>query len=459
MSDRSRSGGSRRKVALQADRRINPMVLLSIGVPLLTVLALVSVNPTPTEDGARGPGSAPLSRSVVVCPPARGGVDDVRVALADASQSGTVRVAGAKDVTIRSGALSSVSRSSYVVLRAEGDLASGLVASRTGDGGAVACTPPDSDAWYTGVGAGPEHSSVLHLVNPDAGPALADVTVHGPGGVREVAGLRGLAVPPRGEIELDLAKVAPARNDLTLRIQVTRGRLASSVMDTIDLLGSSTRAISWLPANDAPSRAPMLLGVARGGGDRTLIVTNSGIDETRVQVLAMTAESEFAPADVKPVTVPPGATVSVSLSDLLASDVVDGLVGLRLKSSEPVSAQLRTRTGNDLTHAVAAPLLSSAAASVVGAGPKQLVLAGADAVTEVTVVQRDASGRALKPVRVTMRPGRGRRLELESGARWVEVRMDGGRLSAALESDAGGVRPLEELVTESLVPDVRPALY
>lgn len=459
MTERSRSGGSRRKVALQRERRINPMLVLSIGVPLLTVAALTSVSPASTEDAGRAPGTAPLTRSVVVCPPASGGVGDVRVALADTSQSGSIRATGGRDVTVRGGALSTVKRSGHVVLRAEGDLASGLLAARSGGGGEVACTPPDSDVWFTGVGAGPEHSSVLHLVNPDGGPALADVTVHGPGGVREVAGLRGLAVPARGQLKLDLAEVAPAREDLTIRIQVSRGRLASSVLDRIDLLGSDTRAVSWLPSNAEPTRDPLLLGVARGGGDRTLVVTNEGSDETRVKVLAVTAESEFAPAGVDPVRVPPGATVTVSLSDLLGSDVVDGLVGLRLDSAEPVSAQLRTRSGGDLTHAVTAPLLGSAAASVVGAGTKRLVLAGADAVTQVTVVQRDAAGSEIKPLKVTMRPGRGRRIDLASQTRWVEVRMDGGRVAGAIEAGPGGVRPLLELVTESLVPDVRPALY
>lgn len=458
MTDRPRTGGSRRKVATQSERRINPMVLLSIGVPLLTIAALASVNPAETEDAGRAPTAAPLTRSVVVCPPASGGVGDVQVALADSAQSGAIRVGEAPDVTVRNGALGSVSSSSYVVLRGEGDLASGLVAARTGERGEVACSPPSSDVWFTGVGAGPEHSSVLHLVNPDGGPALADVTVHGPDGVRDVAALRGLAVPARGQVELDLAKVAPARDELTLRVQVSRGRLASSLIDRIDLLGSDTRAVSWLPANDAPSRNPLLLGVAKGGGARTLAVTNNGSDETRVSVLAVTAESEFAPAGVAPVRVPPGATVAVGLADLLRDDVVDGLVALRLKSEQPVSAQLRTRTGNSLTHAVAAPLVKETAASVVGAGAKRLVLAGSDAVTKVTVVQRDAAGRALEPVEVTMRPGRGRRLDLALKARWVEVRVDGGRVAAAVESGAG-VRPLLELVTESLVPNVRPALH
>lgn len=458
MSDRSKPAGSRRKVAVQAERRINPMLLLSVGVPLLTVAALASVSPSETEDAGRAPSAAPLTRSVVVCPPDRGGVGDARVALADATQSGTIRVGGAPDVTITSGALSRVSGSSYVVLRAEGDLASGLVAARTGGGGEVTCSPPSSDVWFTGVGAGPEHSSVLHLVNPDGGPALADVTVHGPDGVRDVAALRGLAVPARGQVELDLAEVAPARDELTLRVQVSRGRLASSVMDRIDLLGSDTRAVSWLPANAAPSRKPLLLGVQKGGGERTLAVTNHGSDETRVRVLAVTAESEFAPAGFDPVRVPPGATVAVAMSGLLSSDVVDGLIGLRLESEQPVSAQLRTRTGNSLTHAVAAPLVKERAASVVGAGVTQLVLAGSDAVTKVTVVQRDAAGRALKPVEVTMRPGRGHRLDLPAKARWVEVQVDGGEVAAAIESGAA-VRPLLDLVTESLVPDVRPALY
>src|SRR5690606_6925528 len=81
MSDRSRPGGSRRRMALQRERRINPMVLLSVGVPLLTVAALASVSPAPTEDAGRAPGTAPLTSSVVVCGPDTGGVGDVRLAL------------------------------------------------------------------------------------------------------------------------------------------------------------------------------------------------------------------------------------------------------------------------------------------------------------------------------------------------------------------------------------------
>ena len=42
--------------------------------------------------------------------------------------------------------------------------------------------PPAAVRWFTGVGAGASHRSVLELTNPDAGTAVADVTVLGRAG-------------------------------------------------------------------------------------------------------------------------------------------------------------------------------------------------------------------------------------------------------------------------------------
>ncbi|WP_442940283.1 DUF5719 family protein [Nocardioides sp. B-3] len=67
---------------------------------------------------------------------------------------------------------------------------------RYGDASAVACAvPPVPSSGSPGVGAAPEHSSTLELVNPDGGPAVADVTVLGPSGPVDVPALRGVTVP------------------------------------------------------------------------------------------------------------------------------------------------------------------------------------------------------------------------------------------------------------------------
>lgn len=283
--DRGRRGT--RRVATPRERSVDPVLLLACLIPLLTVAALATVNPAPTEEGSRVPTTTPITRTVLVCPAAVGGADGVRVALADPAVSGALRASG-EDLTIQAGAVASLRDRSPVVLRAEGALASGLLAVRDGAAGGTDCVTPQNDTRFTGVGSGPEHSSVLTLVNPDAGPAVADIVVHAAGGVQEVAGLRGVAVPARGTLRLALADLVPRREDLSLRILVTRGRLASSVLDTVEPLASADRATAWLPSNAAPSTDALLLGVNRGGGERTLVLTNEGEDETQVQLRAVT---------------------------------------------------------------------------------------------------------------------------------------------------------------------------
>lgn len=449
-----------RSSRVRRGRRVDSVLVLSFVIPALTVAALATVHPAPTEEGSRAPSTVPISRAVLVCPEAAGDVNGVRIALADPAVSGSVRVGG-DDLALRAGALGSVRNDSSVVVRGEGSMASDLLAARDGFAGGTPCSAPDSDVRFTGVGAGPEHSSVLTLVNPDAGPALADITVHAAGGVQEVANLRGVAVPGHGTMQFDLAKVVPRREDLSLRIQVTRGRLSSSVLDRVERLGGAARAEAWLPPSAAPDTDALLLGVARGRGDRRLVLTNEGEDETQAEVRLVTPESEFSPAGFAPVAVPPGATVTVNLGGLLGSDVAADMVGLRIASTAPVTSMLRTRAGSRLTHVVPAPSLDADGATLLQAGSKHLVLAGADKVGEVTVLQRDAQGKALKPITLTARPDQALRITLADQARWIQVQVGEVSVHAAVEwgADSQHVRPLTELVTDTLVPRVRPALY
>ena len=50
----------------------------------------------------------------------------------------------------------------------------------------------------------------------------------------DVPGLRGVRVPGGRSASFDLSEVTPNRDALAIQVQVSRGRLASSVVDVVD---------------------------------------------------------------------------------------------------------------------------------------------------------------------------------------------------------------------------------
>ena len=259
-----RSGG-RRRVAEAARRRPSPLTLLAVAIPLLTVAALAIVRPAetpptsyaPTERAARPrdgglPGAAAGRRR----PPAR----QHRPRLGRARAAGRPR--RTTPTTLDAG-IGSVTERESVVVDGSGDLAAGLVVTRSGAGSAVACDRPVPERWFTGAGASAEHASTLTLVNPDKGPAVADVTVWDGSGLVDVPALRGIRVPGSGSTSFDLADVIPSRDALALRVQVSRGRLASSVVDVVDPVGRDRPVREWLPAQAAPAATSYVAGRGR----------------------------------------------------------------------------------------------------------------------------------------------------------------------------------------------------
>lgn len=450
------------EVDRRRSRRFDPVLLLSLLIPLLTVAVLATVNPASTTEVGRAPTAAPLGAAVLVCPAALAGADQVAAAVGDPAVSGALQVAGADDLVVRPGAVATRRTGASVVVRGRDAMASGLLAARGGAGAGTDCRSPESDVWFAGVGAGPEHASMLHLANPDGGPALADVTVLAADGLREVGRLRGVAVEPRGEVELDLAALMPERDDASIRVTVNRGRLASWIVDRVEPLGGDERAQAWLPPAAAPGTDLVLPGVGRGAGDRVLVLANDGAAQALVEVRAVTAESEFVPSDLPQVQVAPGASATVDLSRFLRSAAAQDVVGLRLASSEPVTGLVRSRSGDRMTHAVATTPVTSRGAVLVDVGAKRLVFAGAAEKTEVQVLQRGADGEVLREGRAEVLPDRGTLLPLVAKARYVEVVVGDHPVSAAVESLGGSlpwVRPVRELVTDTWVPHVGPALY
>ncbi len=457
------SEGGRRRVATATSRRPSPLTLLAIAIPVLTVAALALVRPADPPPSSFAPTGAPLDRTTAVCPPRLPGADDLRLGTTGlGSGDVALRVGRADDTqTLASGVAARAERQ-YVVVNGGGDLAVGLVATRSGAGSALGCEPPAPERWYTGLGASAEHTSTLTLINPDRGPAVADVSVWDGSGPVDVPALRGIRVPGGRSTSFDLSQVAPNRDALAMRVSVSRGRLASSVVDVIDPVGRDQPVREWLPGQSAPAATSYVVGLGSVStpAARALTLANPGDSEVRVTLRLVSKESEFAPTGVEEVTLAPGSVSELDLGGVLRGPAAQDVQALRIDATGQVTASLRTRTVGDLAFAVAGPTVASQAAVALPAGPKRLVVAGAGSAGVLVVRAWDAGGEAVvRERRVELDPATAARIRLpdEAVLALVEVERTGAVMSLEVSDRGLSVLPLAELETTSQVPDVRPA--
>lgn len=460
--------GGRRAGRLRR-RPVTPDVLLAVLLPLVCVAALLLVRPDSARTVPHPPASSDLTSASVVCPsampdPATG--DQLGVTTLSGEARGRVQAGlgpDAGDVEVRSGGVASVRAGpGPVVVTGADDLAPGLVAGRAAGSplAVTACQPTRAVQWFTAVGAGVPHTSVVELVNPNPGPAVADLLVWSPKGEVEAPALRGVTVPGQDSVRLDLGALVPRRGDLLVEARTLRGRLAVSVVDHYDELGGGVRASEWLPAQDAPATENLLLGLARGAGERTLVLGNPGADEVRAELKVVTPRSLFTPAGAEPVRVAPGTTQKVTLSALLEDAAAKGGIGLLVEATGPVTAALRQVVDDDLSLLAPAPQLASTAAVVLPSGRKRLLLAAPDAVGVATVTATSADGEEMLSERVDLVPDTGANIELPEPAVLITVAPERTSVRAAvlLVGEGTAAVPLREPLRTGLVPDVRPGL-
>ncbi len=454
-------GAGRRRVAERTTGRPSPLTLLAVAIPLLTVAALGLVRPAETPPTSDAPASAPLDRSTAVCPPRLPGAEDLRIGSTGlASGDLALRVGRADETETLVGGVASRSERQYVVVNGSADLAEGLVATRSGAGSAVACEQPAPERWFTGAGASAEHASTLTLVNPDKGPAVADVKVWDGSGLVEVPALLGIRVPGGRSTSFDLSRVTPNRDALALQVTVSRGRLAASVVDVLDPVGRDQPVREWLPAQAAPAETSYVAGVGATPADRTLTLANPGDGEVRVVLKLVSDSSEFAPAGVDEVTLAPASVSEIDLGGVLRGRRAAGVQAIRLEATGPVTASLRTQSPGDLALAAAGPTVDSETAVALPAGAKRLVVAGATAPGLLILQAWDADGEAVvKERRVELDPATAARIRLPDEAVLALVRLERTGAVVSLEvSDRGlSVVPLAQLERTSLVASVRPA--
>jgi hypothetical protein len=372
---------------------------------------------------------------------------------------------------LRAGTAAALTGPGTAVVRGTGDLAPGLLGLRWGTAPLTAqrCSLPVADQWFTGVGAGAAHASVIELVNPDAGPANVDITLYGTRAF-PVRQLHGLNVPANRTISLDLGTIVPRRQVLSAQVQVTRGRLGVHVLDRRTNLVTHRVQREWLPPQAAPSETNRLLGLPTGPGRRTLQLANPGSEVVRAEVKIITGDTAFAPAGLDTVTLPAGSTTSVSLTKVLAQALDDGAVGVQVTSDGPVTASVLTDLGSDQAftvpdadiHAGTATLLPVAGTTGgKGATPVTArLLLQADAAGAATVTAYDASGAQLLDRTVGQQQSHVSAVELPKGTAYLRVVPARTVVRGAVVLTGAGatVVPLAELETRGLVPGIRPGL-
>ena len=453
--------GPRTNRATRATRRpLDITFVLAIGVPLLVALAIFLTNPGFGAGYFHAPTAPGLDRAVVVCPGAFGSGDELGAAAADA---GDITIGDRGASLPARGVVQAETGKAPVVISASGAAAPGLVATRSSQQpyAATACVTPHADQWFTGVGAGPTHDSFVVLVNPNPGPAIADLTVLGVTGPIDVPALRGIAIAGHGSQVIDLGAVMPTESPLALHASVDRGQVAVSVRDRAARLVGDAFDEDWLPSQGAPARETLLLGLADGTGSRMLTVANPSSREVSATVRLVSANSVFTPANAPTLELGPESVSRVDLAHVLASAKVKDVVGVEVVATGAVTSSLRSLVGGDLSLITRSASTGSVTTAVVPRGDKELVVGGADSVGALTVVSRDAAGKQLASKRVAISPEQGLSIALPSGAVRIDVTPESTQIrgSVVLRDDRRtAVVPLRSLRVTGKVPFVKPGL-
>lgn len=360
--DRSNSAGSGRRASARARSWVSRTGAIGGVLALLTV-GVAAVVPQRHEQlpAARAPKVAALSDITLVCPPAEVGKATTWVANGTLAASGEVQVsqAGAATATQTLQAAQPLpfpTGSGQLAVSAEADAAPGLIAGVIGADPAAGtgCQNPAPEHWFAGLGASPRHSSQVVLVNPDPGPAIADLTFFGELGVVEAPDLRGVAVPGGEHLVLDLATRLPSTRPLGVQVTTVRGRLGVFAVDSADSFGRSRTRSQWVTPMTRARATAFLPGIKPGSGSQTLSLLNPGQDQAVVSIRLVTESGGFTPVEGSQVEVPPDSLVQVPLSGALAADAAKGVLGIAVDSSQPLLSSLRRTTPRDLSLAVAA---------------------------------------------------------------------------------------------------------
>lgn len=210
-----------------------------------------------------------------------------------------------------------------LVVNATGELAAGLEVEQITRGrsgrnrglAGIRCDAPRRETWFVGGATGIRDSTTLVLANVDDTPSTVDVTVFtGTGPIDPRLG-QGITVQPHARKLVSLDDLAPDRIQLALRVLARRGRVAADLLHArID--GRIPLGVDYVPGGAPPARTVVVPGFPQGPGQRVLLVTNPGSDDTTVSVRVTTIDGQFVPTKLNAINVPAGTTVAAHIDPI-----------------------------------------------------------------------------------------------------------------------------------------------
>lgn len=219
------------------------------------------------------------------------------------------------------------------------------------DGMGAACEPSASPVWHvTGFDTTAESASSLHLFNPFAAPAAAQVTFGTPTGAVGLTLTENISVQPGESLALDLRELQPELADLAATVQVTSGRLVAQgsvdLQPTENQPGPSGRAV--IGGATAPSTM-WAFGDAQQSSDQTtastwLSVYNPNDREAGVTLQVSNPLPESPPV-VTESLVPAGGVVRIEV-DGASTQERFGLVATSV-TEQPIVVTRATRLAED----------------------------------------------------------------------------------------------------------------
>lgn len=223
----------------------------------------------------------------------------------------------------------------------------------------------------------------LHLMNPYAGEALVDLVVQSESGLETAPQLRGISVPARSSIVLDLSELLPGRASLSIAVEVVNGGVMAAgrfgVGSDVALWHAVEPALDWF----VPVPASGL------GGD---LVISSGIGaEIEYQL------DEYGPEGLIEASqegvIPERGTSVVPLSEF-GFEVASAF---RVISTQPVAVFLRSVSDTTVamssgsTATAASWLLPGAGLAPGSSGSTTVLNAGLEDATVVVSAHREQS--------------------------------------------------------------------
>lgn len=476
-AERGAAPAQGRRAEQARKRRIDAVVALAIVLPASVAIGLGLVQddglpPLPTSPPTR----AQLTSAVVVCPSAvsEGEVSLTRVPQVTGGEV-SVRTAPApdgdlvadlppgEDLDVVADRLTPVpDGAGAVTVTGSGAAAPGIVAGRGETIAPGECRGPSYDEWFVGLGAASADRSTLELVNPEAGPAVVEVSLFGPRGqINAPDDLRSITVPGQSVQSVELSTAIPKRVDFSAHLTVTRGRVTAAVRQTHDPLGRGRVTTDFLLPQAQPDTDNLLLGLAPDG-TRQLFVHNPGDDELRATVQVVSGDAAFTPEGAEELVVRPEQTKRYVLSDVLPAEATQDSYGLLVRTTRPAAVSVRSLVDDDLALFSPLPSVQEPAVAVLPEGAKRLLLGGAERVGVVQVRATDADGEVLAEERVEVTAGGVAEVELPDEAVAVSVESRATPISGTvLVSGAGsapglGVIRLRDAAVYADVPVVAP---